>query len=177
MKINEKNTLELYKLFRHETLESYKLHRIAFEHYLTFVVAILGVSIAGFIQFDINGPSKILLCAPALNILICTFAIGMCNRAYQGALERITIILKLEEILNVNYIKNVAVTNKGCIKSFIDNKNLLPERWIESAKEYSSAKEFVKRKMKSGVNLYVRITFMIIILLNIILIISIFVMK
>jgi len=165
--MNNDKILELYKHYRSETMETYRLHRIAIEHYITFVVAILGVTIAGIIQFGNNNGwlNNILLCGPAINILICVVAIGMCKCSYRGALERVTIFLKLEEILKIRNISDI--TDTETLNSFREDKNLLPLRWIKSAQNFATAEEFVKSNINSGTNFYATLTFVLIIFINI----------
>lgn len=168
--MNSEMLFELYRLFRGELIESYKLHRTTMQHYFAFVIAILGATVAGFFQISRNNWGQtILLCGPILNIFVCLIAMKMCDRSYRGALERTTIILKLENMLQFNRMSHLSTDQTDLQTIFQKDKILLPERWVKSAESYSTSEAFVEGTLNSGVNLLAKRTFQLVIIINILL--------
>lgn len=162
--------LELYKIFRNELHISIDLHRQHLQHYLTFITAVFGVSIAGFYQFDLGWLSMILVIGPLINIFICVLAIRMCNRFYEGMLEDITITAKLEELIGLLNPRD----NKETV--FPKDKHILPERWLKG-RDFATSAEFVEKNMDGGVNAITRKIFYILLVINAFLAIMIFIIN
>jgi hypothetical protein len=90
----------------------------------------------------------------------------MCDRAYQAYLECVSIQAKLER--RIGLIGERPTLAKGNVLEFPDDKNIIPERWIQT-RDFRTAKEFVDKYMSKGSNLLVRITFVVLALTNCIL--------
>ena len=161
---------EFYKLYRGEMIEAFKLHRESLEHYLAFAVAVFAASIAGVTQLrDIGWLRSVVLAGPILDVMICLLGIRKCDRYYLGILERITILAKLETMLDINKVWNPGELKPGQSTLFPEDKFFLPARWIENTLRYSNSEAFRDSHMKSGVNSLARWTFRVAIGLNVIL--------
>ena len=158
--MTDANRLELYRIYRYEMLESFKLHRQAFRHYLTLVIAILGATIAGILKQEANGwVSLLIFVGLTLEVYMCRLAKQMCNQAYVGALERIALSLKLEELLRIRYTRDFVKNRSKRMRAFRQDKNLLPQRWLDAATNFETAQEFVNKNLNLGVNKQMRDTF------------------
>ncbi|MCP4661246.1 MAG: hypothetical protein GY856_38065 [bacterium] len=166
--MDKETAFELYKLFRGEMRGSFELHRAALQHYLTFSVAVLAATIAGALRLEeVPWLGVVLVVVPILNIFICMTAISVCGRYFNGAMERITIVAKLEKILGLH--GSVGGTPLG----FEQDDYLLPERWLEITARFQSSKDFVDSWLNLGVNKLARRSFFFLILLNALLALSI----
>ena len=152
--------LELYKLFRNHLHVSIDLHRQHLQHYLTFITAILGATLVGFFQVSLGWLSMIFVIGPVINIFTCVLAIKMCDRFYEGMLESITITAKLEDLIGLSKPRN----NKETV--FPKDKYILPERWLKG-RNFATSAEFVEKNMDRGVNDIARITFYMLLVVNI----------
>ena len=150
---------DLYKLLRSEMFESFKIHRAALQHYLTLAVAVLGATIAGSTQLaQSSWLGALLLAGPIVNTFICILGMRMCDRYYLGALERISIVAKLEEECSIS-------ERAGQQTVFAQDSHLLPERWVVK-KWPPTANVYIDEHMKKGVNRLARRTFWSFIILN-----------
>ena len=162
----------MYKLFRVEMIEIFKLHRESLQNYLAFVAVILGATIAGTLQISsIGWIGVIVILGPILNVFVCLLAIRMCNRFYLGILERITISAKLESILGIEEYKLTEV-NQGNKTSFFKDIYILPERWMRG-RQCDTAEEFIQQRLNAGVNRLAKLIFLSMIVVNILLVIVI----
>jgi hypothetical protein len=160
--------LSLYVLFRGEVYESTKLHRESLQNYLAFAATLLGATIAGsLVVRGIGWMGMIVLVGPVINVVVCMLAIRTCDRFYLGALERITILAKLESLLGILDYKPASVDHSKT-PAFFRDRYLLPERWIWGEK-YATADEFIKQKLNAGVNRLAKQTFGLLIAVNVLL--------
>jgi len=159
----------LYELFRNERYKSFELHRNTIQNYLAFSVTILGATIVGVLEIrNVGWIGVAVVLGPILNVLVCTLAIWTCDRFYLGALEKISIIVKLELLLGLQ--EQVELTNldqKGATV-FPGDKYFLPERWVKGTQHKTSA-EFIEENMNAGVNRLAKRTFQILIAVNLLL--------
>lgn len=156
--------LELYKTFKADAFENVRLHRATLQHYLAFSVAVLAATIVGLAQSHSNVELRtVVIVIPLLNAGICFVAIKMCDRYYQGMLERLAVTAKLEQMLGLH-----EPIYKDTLKPFPKDKYIVPTRWIEAAERYSTSELYVKGQLGSGVNLMVRLTFITVIVVNIV---------
>ena len=170
---------DFYKQVKEQEISWLNLHYQYSQQYLKLIAAILAISIGAIYQFK-NEPLIIftVITGPSLNVLLCITAIKMCNRFYQRFLEGVSIQAKIEPLLGLNNSRyknkqdNYIENNKK--SPFPDDIYYLPERWIESRKHNTSL-EFIKENMKSGANKYVQLSFILLLFVNIVLIISIFI--
>ena len=169
--MDHQRAFELYRLFRQENATWLSSHREHSQQFLTLVSAILGVSIAALVQLS-TMPNLIsdniwmlglISLGPFVNVLLCINAIRMCDRAYQAYLECISIQAKLER--KIGLIGKRSTSAKDGVLEFPDDKNFIPDRWIQT-RDFRTSKEFVGRYMNKGANLSVRITFGILALTN-----------
>jgi|YNPNPStandDraft_1061719.scaffolds.fasta_scaffold59469_2 hypothetical protein len=157
----------LYELFRKEMGECFRIHQESLQHYLAFASAILGATILGILQIQGWGwAGLVILSGPILNSFICVLGIRMCNRFYLGALERIALTAKLEQVLGLQ--EPILTPDRSDNIAFPGDGHFLPERWL-AGRKYSTTTEFVKRNMKSGVNRLATWTFRALIAVNILL--------
>ena len=162
--MDNQRAFELYTLFRQENTTWLSSHREHSQQFLTLIAAILGVSIAAFVQLSTtpdlvnNNPWVLGLISvgPLVNILLCINAIRMCDRSYQAYLECISIQAKLER--KIGLIGKRSTSAKDKVFEFPEDENIVPERWIQT-RDFRTSKEFVERYMNRGANLLVRITF------------------
>jgi hypothetical protein len=160
--MDKDDILELYKLFRNELHISIDLHRKHLQHYLTFITAVLGATIAGFYQVGLGWLTMILVIGPVINIFMCMLAIRMCDRFYEGMLEDITITAKLEDLIG---LLNPRGNNETV---FPNDRFIVPERWLKG-REFATSAEFVEKNMDRGVNEIAKRIFYVLILVNAIL--------
>ncbi len=99
---------------------------------------------------------SLLLIAPIVNILLSYTANRMCNRFYQRYLENVTIQAKLEPLIGLSSPRPDA---SEASRPFPEDTHILPERWLTSRK-HGKAKDFVDEKIKGGSNRWVRISFL-----------------
>lgn len=165
---------ELYRMYRGEMIEAFRLHRESLEHYLAFAVAVFAASIVGVTQLrDYGWLRSVVLAGPVLDVMICLLGIRMCDRYYLGVLERISILAKLETVLDVNKVWAPGEVGPDQRALFPEDKFLLPERWIEDALHYTKSEAFRDSHMRSGVNSLARWTFRVAIGLNAILFVAV----
>ena len=169
--MDNQRAFELYTLFRQENATWLSNHREHSQQFLTLVAAILGVSIAAVVQLstipnlfrDNIWVLGLISLGPFVNVPLCINAIRMCDRAYQAYLECISIQAKLER--RIGLIGKRSTSAKDSIFEFPDDKNIIPDRWIQT-RDFRTSKEFVEKYMNKGANLSVRITFGILALTN-----------
>jgi hypothetical protein len=169
--MDNQRAIELYTLFRQENATWLSSHREHSQQFLTLIAAILGVSIAAVVQLStipnlVSNNSWMLgliSVGPFVNVLLCINAIRMCDRSYQAYLECISIQAKLER--KIGLIGKRSTSAKDQVLEFPDDKNVVPERWIQT-RDFRTTKEFVETYMNRGSNLLVRITFRILALTN-----------
>lgn len=165
----EENVYNMYELFRGEWVKLFELHRGAFQDYLTFVVAVMGATIAGLIQVGNNNwLGIVLVLGPVLNVILCVLAIRMCNRFYLGALEKVIVMSKLESMLGIQGQIDSNDASRGQAIVFPKDRHFFPERWIKGS-QYDTSEEFINRHLNTGVNHLVKRTFQLLIGINIIL--------
>jgi uncharacterized membrane protein len=178
--MDKEHIVQLYGIFRTEMLDGYKLHSQTLQHYLAFVVIILGVTITGLLNIRADKWLYIvILCGPIINILICIVGMSTCRRFYLGALEKIVITKKLEKLLNLDEVLAARGHSDATPDLFPKDKYLLPRRWVEDMKQYSNSDEFVQKNLNAGVNRWAKVAFQIAIAINaalsVIIVVSIFV--
>lgn len=157
--------VEIYRAHLDEKANAINLHRDYSHQYFTLVAAVLGVSAGAIYQFRAE-PWLVLVVGigPMLNILLCVVAIRMCDRFYQAFLEHITILAKLEALIGLmTPSQDEDMRVKGL--PFPDDKFILPERWLQSRCQATSA-EFVQSNMREGSNRLVRWTFSFLVVAN-----------
>lgn len=163
----EKETVyDMYKLFRGEMYESFKLHQQSLQNYLALSSAILGVTIAGVLQVKGNKwVGLVIILAPVLNIFVCKLAIQMCDRFYLGALERIPVISKLEVSLGLWDRVDLENSDQERKILFPKDSSLVPKRWVKDMQHETSG-EFTRKSMNVGTNKLARQTFQTLIGIN-----------
>jgi hypothetical protein len=161
---------ELYALYRAEMFENFRLHQATLQHYLTFVVAIVGATVATTVPLE-EAPwlGLVVVSVPVFNSFICLIAIRLCDRYYVGMLERISIVSKLEAILGLS--SPLGPTERP---PFPGDRHLLPARWLELNERFRTSGDFVTTYRASGVNLLARRSFQALILINCLLIVAYF---
>lgn len=159
--------LELMKMYRTEGLENFKLHRATVQHYLAFSAALLVATLLGLREpLAGNQLAGTIAFLPVLNVLVCFRAIRMCDRYYQAAIERITIVAKLEHYLGLDQ-KLIRPDEKGVEPTpFAEDRFLLPDRWLANRDKHRSSKAFLKEHMKTGANAVARRTFYLVVGIN-----------
>jgi hypothetical protein len=161
---------ELYLSVRSEQVEWMNRHGQNFRYYVTLIAAMLAATLGALYQFR-GSPQFSRLAAVlgfGLNAGLCVVAILACNRSYQRFLEAVTITAKLESFLGLDGARpETAVAGKKG-RAFPEDTSLLPDRWLKSRDEVSSA-DFIARKMNRGANLLTRVTMVILFTLNFVL--------
>lgn len=162
---------QLYLAMRSEHVEWVTRHSENFSHYLTLVVAILGVTAAAVYQLyesDAGGTvaGMVGFVGFAANIGLCFVAILGCNRLYRRYIEAVTVMAKLEASLALNVRRPHCAEQRGEIRPFANDACLLPGRWGGDPEGYGTAKSFVKAMTKKGVNMLVWVTMGLLILVN-----------
>ena len=158
--------LEIYKLYRSEMMDGFKMQQQSFRQYITFATAILGATIAGMLQIkNIGWIGTVILTGPILNICICILAIKTCSRYYLGALERISIVAKLENILQIRNYSYLTGKDKYPSGVFSKDKYLLPERWLQSH-QFNTTEDFINKNLDSGINRLMKKSFQLLITIN-----------
>ncbi|MCP4607075.1 MAG: hypothetical protein GY847_42270 [Proteobacteria bacterium] len=166
----ESSALELFKLYNTEKIEAFKLHRATLQNYLAFTIALIGAIIATIIKLGDSGYLAIALVASlALNISICILAVRMCDRYYLGALEKITILIKLEPLVGLGDIRSRGDDEDNAL-ALPGDKHYLPQRWVDSEKDdqFLTARDFIDFHISYGVNVIARRTFYLVIIINVI---------
>ena len=166
--------IELYKLFKGESTESFRFHQQVLQRYIAFTVAVLGASLAGLFKMKGYGPlGYVLLIGPFINIGVCVLGWATCNRFYEAALKDISILRKIEYILGIeNYS---AIEIEDVQKPFQEDKYLFPVDRVRQKvvdgdykEDYDTAASFVTSKLKQGVNKHARRTFIFLIIINVV---------
>jgi hypothetical protein len=174
--------IELYKIFKGESTESFRFHQQVLQRYVAFTVAILGASIAGFYKMQGYGPlGCVLLIGPLINIGVCVLGRATCKSFYEAALKDISIIRKIEYILGIEDYPTIKRENVE--KPFKDDKYLFPVDRVrqkkindEYTKNYDTTEDFTDAKIDSGVNRHARWTFIFIGSINVVLAMAIIIM-
>jgi len=162
---------ELYLASRSYEVEWLNHYLTQFQHYLTLVLAILAITLGAGYHFLVSQPGVSWLWwivggASALNAFIAIAALKACDRSYQRFLEEVTIAAKLEGVFGYDEHRpndhhqedNGPRSPQGSPKPFPDDRRLIPDRWVESRAEYRKGTNFRQAKMKTGANLWWRLT-------------------
>lgn len=166
--------IELYKLFKGESTESFRFHQQVLQRYVAFTVTVLGVSLAGLFKMKGYGPlGYVLLIGPSINIGVCVLGWATCNKFYEAALRDISIIRKIEYILGIEDYSEIETGRVQ--KPFQKDKYLFPVERVrqkavdgEYKEDYDTAESFVTSKLSQGVNRHARLTFIFLIIINVV---------
>jgi hypothetical protein len=172
--MDDDKRFELYLAIRSELVEWLKQHCEHFSHYLTLVMAVLTVTLAGVFQLHQSMVCPLVVGAVAsvgflTNIGLCIVAILVCSRYYQAFLEAVTVIAKLEALLEVEPIPSRAECPGGASVYFPNDVGLFPSRYRKDRDLHKTEASFVKAAMRKGVNLLVIVTMSLLAFANLVL--------
>lgn len=155
--------LQVYQLFRTEGHKSVELHAQHFRQFVTLLLAILTLTLAGVGYLEETGipPGVILLAGGLLGTTLAICGRLMCDRFYEGMLEAVTVSAKFESLLQIED------RPQSPSSPFPDDKGLLPARWLRNRAKYASSEEFIRVSMGRGSNRVARWTFLAFALINI----------
>ena len=152
------------------------LHRQHFTQFVTIILAIFGIGIGIYYKFQ-NEAELLLIASICLffNSFLSFVAIKVCNRFYRRFLESVTIANKLYFILNECF--NIDSKAKECKEMLSEDCRLFPNRWINALKKSNKSDKknpkdskepngFVEDHMNKGVNRWIQIVFLSLIILN-----------
>ena len=163
--MNDNTAFELYKLARQDQINFLNLHRQYSQQYFVLITTLFGISLGVLYHFRDNPWIMIaLIFGPILGVLLSINAIKACDRFYQRFLENITIQAKLEPIIDVKKVRTI-LSKEDNIMAFTEDDYLIPERWIK-ARSCPTSKEFVKTHKRRGVNKYIFLSFLVLIIAN-----------
>ena len=163
--MKNESLLKLYLAMRSEHVEWISRHSEHFCHYLTLVVAILGVTGAAMYKLyepDAGGTvvGLVGLLGFGANIGLCWVATRACDRFYRRFLESVTVMAKLEASLELDKRPSVREDPFG------DDQHWFPQRFYDDRDCHKKGECFVKARMNKGVNWTVRATMGILAILN-----------
>ena len=161
--MDDDKRFELYLGIRSERIEFLKQHCEHFSHYLTLVMAVLTVTLAGVFTLHQSGVLPLVVGAVASigflsNIGLCVVAILVCRRYYQAFLEAVTVMAKLEALLDVETIPSRGERPGGASVYFPDDAGLFPSRYRKDRDVHKTEASFVKAALWNGVNLLIVVT-------------------
>ena len=161
--MDEEKRFNLYLAIRSEHVEFLKQHAEHFSHYLTLVMAVLTVTLAGVFQLHQSMVCPLVVGAVAsigfpTNIVLCIVASLVCNRYYEAFLEAVTVMAKLEALLEVEIIPSRAERPGGPWVCFPNDVGLFPSRYGKDRDLRKTEASFVKAARWKGVNLLVIVT-------------------
>jgi hypothetical protein len=176
--------IRLYIMFQQGKQGWLNLHRQHFTQFATIILAFLTASLGIFYHFDsqLKYWEKLTLASlPSLNVILSIVGIKVCDRFYRRFLESTTIADKLYFLLKnkVGDIDSIIKNNKNIFpgNSFQNDSYLFPNRWINEIKKCKKSdkfnpknrkepKGFVEKKISRGSNFWIRLTFYILIFIN-----------
>jgi len=166
--MNNDHRFKLYLAMRSEHVEWITRQSEHFSHYLTLVVAILGLTTAAVYHLYESKECDLVVVAVAsvgfgANIALCCVARRACDRFYRRFLEAITVMAKLEASLE---LEKRPSDGAG---PFEDDKHWFPERFWRDRRCHKTGESFVKARMTKGVNSRVRAAMTVLAILNILL--------
>jgi len=162
--MNKDYLFKLYLAMRSEHVEWISRQSEHFSHYLTLVVAILGLTTAAVYHLYESKESGLVVVAAALlgfgvNVGLCYVAIRACDRFYKRFLEAITVMAKLEASLDLDVLPSGSADEKAKQGPFAnDEGRLFPARYEQHRKCHDKEATFVQALKGKGVNLWVRVT-------------------
>ena len=165
--MNDTTLLEHYLAIRVEKERVMEAHSRHVRHYITLVTAILAVALGAAYQFRDDARLAFLAATVGflVNILMCRVAVLACDRSYQMFLELVTIATKLEALLGLHDRRPSSAAPPREASPFPGDAHLLPDRWLQSAQQPTAA-EFVRDNMSRGINRVVRVTMVIMAIMN-----------
>ena len=168
--MDENRLFEFCENVRNDQIAWLNLHREHSQHYLTFITAVLAGTLGAIYQFKDN-PWLLLttVIGPIVNIPLCRSASFICDSFYQRFLEEVTIQAKLEALLGFANPRSDVNADSESSMPFSEDQYILPERWLESRRQHTTAAKFVDEKMGSGSNRLMRNVFRILMIANMLL--------
>ncbi len=179
--IDNEALIRLYINFQQETHGWLNLHRQHFTQFVTIILAFLTAFLGIFYHFQSQSQITCLLKLAlaslfSFNVMLSIVGIKVCDRFYQRFLESITIANKLYLLLK-NGIGDIDLKIKNNEDIYKNDSHLFPNRWINATKNYEKTdklnsknrkeqKGFVEDHMWKGSNRYIRITFIILGIIN-----------
>jgi hypothetical protein len=172
--MDDDRRFELYLAIRSEHVEWLKQHCEHFSHYVTLVMAVLTVTLAGVFQLHQSIVCPLVVGSVAsigflTNIGLCIVAILVCSRYYQAFLEAVTVMAKLEASLELETRPSGAGRPRGASVYFPDDVGLFPSRYGKNRDPHKTEASFVRAAMLKGVNLLVIVTMSLLAFANLVL--------
>lgn len=168
--MKNENLFKLYLAMRSEHVEWISRQSEHFSHYLTLVVAILGLTTAAVYHLYDSEKCGLAVGAALLgfgaNVGLCRAATSACDRFYRRFLESVTVMAKLEASLELDK----RVPRAG--HPFEDDQHWLPQRFYEDRDCHKTGESFVKARMREGVNCTVRAAMTLLAILNILMLVG-----
>lgn len=160
MHMNDRSAIaRMYEAHLVQKSQYMRMHRHCFCRFLSFIILVLGVSVAGAYHFRHTSWAIIPACVgPLLGAMLSLAAVQICNRSYRSFLEQVTIVVKLATVLGATRQKQDTNSEMQAV-AFPDDTDIMPQRWLELHEKYASAAEFVDANIKGGSNRIVRWTF------------------
>jgi len=157
--------IRLYISFKDDSKGFLNLHRQHFTQFVTIILAVLAASIGATYQFRKEGWLILAVAfGPFLNVALSVLAIAVCNRFYKRFLEHEAVGDKLYYLLDeTNKIDSKVGKNKNIHPN---DSHLFPDRWVNDLKKYRTTAEFVKDRVNRGSNRFIQITFVLLIIAN-----------
>ena len=161
--MDEDKWFNLYLAMRSEQAEDLKQHAEHFSHYLTLVMAVLTVTGAAVFQLHQSRVSALAVGAVAsigflTNIGLCIVAILVCSRYYHAFLEAVTVMAKLEALLELETLPSQVERPGVASVPFPNDVDLFPGRYRKDRDLHRTEASFVKAAMCKGVNRLVIVT-------------------
>ena len=164
--MDDRDILQLYLNFKDDWKGWLDLHHKHFAQFVALILAVLAATLAATYRF-LNNPGLLLSIAigPFINVGLSVIGIKLCNRFYQRFLEH--------EAISNNFFRLFRKVSEEQGKkplAFPESDKLFPKRWLHAQKESNSIETFVRSQKYRGSNRWIVVSFIVLLLLNILVI-------
>lgn len=158
--LNASELVALYTSFKDDARGWLALHRQHFTQFVAIILAVLGASVAAFVQLRSEGMILlILLIGPLLSALLSVLAIFVCDKFYYRYAEHDAISYKLYCLLeNRSDLKKDLEAVK---QIYAEEKELFPLRWVSRLQNARTIEEYAISRLRApdASNRFIMLTF------------------
>ncbi len=158
--MTDSEIIALYTSFKDDARGWLALHRQHFTQFVAIILALLGASVAAFVQLrGARVVPSLLIIGPVLSGMLSVLAIFVCNKFYMRYAEHDAISYKLYRLLerrsklgeDLETVKDV----------FPEQKDLFPQRWVSRLRDAPTIHKYAKDRVRAtdASNFYIMLTF------------------
>lgn len=158
--MNDSDLLSLYTSFKDDARGWLSLHRQHFTQFVAIILAVLGATVAAFVQLRQAGPVLlILILGPILSCSLSVLAIFVCDKFYTRYAEHDAISYKFYCLLEIN--SGLKEDLQAVKDVYQGQEHVFPARWISRLKGAESVDDYAKSRLRASdaSNLFIMLTF------------------